>query len=98
LADPCGSTAVLAVQRDQTLFICWAGDSEAALYRKDDFVVFCQTHKASSEGEKARIEELGGFIQEVNGIARLNGVLAVTRSFGDARLSKRNFLTRSRPT
>ena len=38
--------------------------------------------------EKARIEELGGFIQEINGVHRLNGVLAVTRSFGDARFKR----------
>lgn len=38
--------------------------------------------------EKARIEKLGGFIQDVNGIPRLNGVLAVTRSFGDIRFKQ----------
>ena len=31
---------------------------------------------------------MGGFIQEVNGVPRLNGVLAVTRSFGDARFKR----------
>lgn len=48
----------------------------------------CETHKASLESEQRRIEELGGFVQEVNGTKRLNGILAVTRSFGDARFKR----------
>jgi len=89
LADACGSTAVLSIIRDKTIYVCWAGDSEAAMFYKDGRVaVLCRAHKATSESEKQRIEELGGFIQEVNGVQRLNGVLAVTRSFGDARFKR----------
>jgi len=37
------------------------------------------------QAEIERIEKLGGVIHEVNGMKRLNGVIAVTRSFGDTR-------------
>jgi len=89
LADTCGSTAVIALIRDRMMYICWAGDSEATLFKKNgDNIVLCKTHKANSETEKMRIEELGGFIQDVNGVQRLNGILAVTRSFGDSRFKR----------
>ncbi len=69
------------------LHVSWAGDSEAVLFRKTGEHVVCTTptHKPASASEQKRIEDLGGFVQEVNGVMRLNGILAVTRSFGDAR-------------
>lgn len=37
-------------------------------------------HKPGEEGEKARIEALGGTVVYLRGIARLDGNLAVARS------------------
>eukprot|EP00732_Lithocolla_globosa_P001443 Lithocolla_globosa_v1_NODE_721_length_3385_cov_11.766967.p1 type:complete len:874 gc:universal NODE_721_length_3385_cov_11.766967:713-3334(+) len=92
LLDNCGATCVMCVIKDNTLFLSWCGDSEAALYMKDGSLQkMCDPHKASLESEKDRIELLGGFVQDVSGTLRLNGMLAVTRSFGDVRF--RRFVT-----
>lgn len=50
LADPCGSTAVTVVRKDEDLYVCWVGDSEASLYFKNEgHMVLCKPHKSSSE-------------------------------------------------
>jgi hypothetical protein len=46
-------------------------------------------HKPGDEGEKARIEALGGTVVCLRGVARLDGNLAVARSFGDLAFAPR---------
>lgn len=41
-------------------------------------------HVASDPGEAKKVKDRGGTISVVNGLARVNGVLAITRSIGDA--------------
>lgn len=41
-------------------------------------------HVASDPEESAMVRDLGGSVSIVNGLARVNGVLAITRSIGDA--------------
>ena len=41
------------------------------------------------QSERERIAELGGIVSEIGGVFRLNGQLAVTRSFGDAKYAAR---------
>ena len=38
-----------------------------------------------AQSERARIAELGGVVSEIGGVFRVNGSLAVTRAFGDAK-------------
>lgn len=84
--DNVGSTAVLGLFRENNLWIAWAGDSEAALYRTNgERIKCCITHKPGNEKEKQRIEEMGGFVKERGGIMRVCGALAVARAFGDGR-------------
>jgi len=41
-------------------------------------------HKPDNADERARIERTGGTVENVMGVARVNGDLAVSRAFGDA--------------
>lgn len=41
-------------------------------------------HKPDLDSERARIEAAGGTVQNVTGVARVNGDLAVSRAFGDS--------------
>jgi len=50
LVDASGSTAVTAIIKDRELYVCWVGDSEAALYTKDgENMVLVKPHKSGSE-------------------------------------------------
>jgi len=68
------------------------GDSRVLLGRLDGSLVECPgtdgalttDHKPDHPSEKERIERTGGTVQEVMGVARVNGDLAVSRAFGDA--------------
>ena len=66
--------------RELVLYMANAGDCRAVLSHEGLAVNLTQDHKPKVEAEKARIEAAGGWI--ANG--RLNGVLGVSRAFGDA--------------
>lgn len=84
--DGAGATAVLAMVSKYALTVAWAGDSEAVLFKRDgSFIPCCVPHKPWMENEKRRIEEMGGFVSERNGVGRVMGALAVARAFGDAK-------------
>eukprot|EP01121_Diplochlamys_sp_Union-15-3_P012232 TRINITY_DN3637_c0_g2_i1.p1 TRINITY_DN3637_c0_g2~~TRINITY_DN3637_c0_g2_i1.p1 ORF type:complete len:377 (+),score=54.34 TRINITY_DN3637_c0_g2_i1:1-1131(+) len=80
-----GSTAVVGIIADDTLFVANVGDSEAILIREEDgkhsAVVLTEQHKANIPKEKESIEKLGGHVF----FGRVFGALAVSRSFGDSR-------------
>jgi serine/threonine protein phosphatase PrpC len=82
-----GSTSVSILIKGKTMFVSWAGDSLASIFRTDrhDEELIIPPHKPSNPDEKKRIENLGGFISDENGVARTNGVVAVTRAFGNLR-------------
>lgn len=69
------------------------GDSRVILGRADGTIVEGQgtdgglttDHKPDHPNERARIERTGGHVQEVMGVSRVNGDLAVSRAFGDAK-------------
>ena len=47
IPDTCGATAVVVVICDKTVYVCWAGDSEAALFSRDGSERhLCVVHKA----------------------------------------------------
>jgi len=87
-----GSTAVLTLIRGDKLWIAWAGDSEAALYRLNgESMPLVVTHKPWMPKEKERIEMMGGTVEERGGLYRVCGALAVARAFGDVKY--RQFIT-----
>lgn len=81
-----GSTGVVGVLVDYTLYVANIGDSESVLVRQNESdALECEAmtvpHKASDPNEKRRIEALGGHVF----FGRVFGALAVSRSFGDSK-------------
>eukprot|EP00440_Ansanella_granifera_P074305 gb/GFBE01080636.1/.p1 GENE.gb/GFBE01080636.1/~~gb/GFBE01080636.1/.p1 ORF type:complete len:719 (+),score=165.11 gb/GFBE01080636.1/:1-2157(+) len=69
------------------------GDSRVLLGRADGTMVegpgtdggLTTDHKPDNEVERERIYRTGGTVESIMGVARVNGDLAVSRAFGDAR-------------
>jgi len=81
-----GTTAVVAMILDGTLYAANVGDAEACIVSvENDQVkevdILTYPHKASDSQEKKRIEDLGGHVF----FGRVFGALAVARAFGDSR-------------
>jgi len=79
-----GSTGVCCLLVERVLYVANAGDSRAVLCSKGGRAVdMSADHKPAREDEKQRIEKLGGRIIHY-GTWRVQGVLAVTRSYGNS--------------
>ncbi|CDJ52265.1 protein phosphatase 2C, putative [Eimeria brunetti] len=78
-----GCTAVFVLILGRQVFIAGLGDSAAFLARKKDdghyAIPLTETHRPYLLAEKERILRMGGTIEG----GRVNGVLELTRSFGD---------------
>lgn len=82
-----GSTAAVSFVVDSTLYTANVGDTRVVLGWKDKKAVRLSfDHKPSVSSEKDRIERLGGEVTKKFGVARVNGVLGVSRAFGDCKL------------
>jgi protein phosphatase len=76
-----------------TLRVGNIGDSRVLLGRADGTIVegdgtdggLTIDHKPDYPSERERIERTGGHVQEVMGVFRVNGDLAVSRAYGDAK-------------
>ncbi|KAH3744352.1 protein phosphatase 2C [Pelomyxa schiedti] len=75
-----GSTSLTALVWRDHIFMANAGDSRAILWRKDHAIRLSRDHKPLDPEEYKRIRQLGGYVTEVG---RVNGIIAVSRSFGD---------------
>lgn len=80
-----GSTAVIAVLLQRTLHIANCGDSRAVLCNAGNAHRLSFDHKPELPCERQRIKEAGGYVCQTHplGPARVDGVLSVSRSFGD---------------
>uniref|UniRef100_A0A0D9XCI6 protein-serine/threonine phosphatase n=1 Tax=Leersia perrieri TaxID=77586 RepID=A0A0D9XCI6_9ORYZ len=83
--DHVGSTAVVAVVDDTRVVVANCGDSRAVLCRDGAPVPLSTDHKPDRPDELDRIESAGGRVIFWEG-ARVLGVLAMSRSIGDAYL------------
>eukprot|EP00814_Leptocylindrus_danicus_P006247 CAMPEP_0116009484 /NCGR_PEP_ID=MMETSP0321-20121206/3459_1 /TAXON_ID=163516 /ORGANISM="Leptocylindrus danicus var. danicus, Strain B650" /LENGTH=865 /DNA_ID=CAMNT_0003478453 /DNA_START=29 /DNA_END=2627 /DNA_ORIENTATION=+ len=79
MCDKSGSTALFALIDSNRIVVSGVGDSCALLSRKGVSHQLSKVHRLSNEEEKQRVQAGGGIIRN----ERVNGVLAVTRSFGD---------------
>ena len=82
-AKECGSTAVCALIHRDVVYFANCGDSRAALYRNAMCHFSSKDHKPNDDLEKCRIEQANGFVLHLDGAARVNGHLAVSRALGD---------------
>lgn len=97
--QPSGSTGTFAfvqtspdAEGNHLLRVGNVGDSRVLLGRPDGTIVegagtdggLTTDHKPDHDSERERIERTGGRVEMVQGVARVNGDLAVSRAFGDA--------------
>jgi protein phosphatase 1L len=82
-----GSTGVAALVLDNVLYCANVGDSRCVLSNRRRAVDMSHDHKPIREDEKQRIVGLGGKVVHY-GTWRVEGVLAVSRAFGDRKLKK----------
>ncbi|XP_058785971.1 probable protein phosphatase 2C 60 isoform X1 [Vicia villosa] len=83
-----GSTACVAVIRNNQLLVANAGDSRCVISRKGQAYNLSIDHKPDLEIEKERISKAGGFIHA----GRVNGSLNLTRAIGDMEFKQNKFL------
>jgi len=74
-----GTTAVVTYSRGSQLWVANVGDSRAVLSRNGQAIRITTDHKPTLDSERKRILDLKGFVF----FGRVNGVLAVSRAFGD---------------
>lgn len=78
-----GSTAIVVIRRQDTLFIANLGDSRAVIFDDSGKIKYhSKDQKPTDPPELKRIEQVGGKV--ING--RVGGILATARAFGDFHL------------
>lgn len=80
-----GSTGcvVMMQEKRERLLVANVGDSRAILVKRNGSAkALSHDHKPDRPDEKARIEASGGSVK-IYGCARVDGILAVSRAFGD---------------
>ena len=75
-----GCTAVIALIKDNKLYVANAGDSRCVLSRAGQAIEMSHDHKPTNEIEFKRIKRAGG---RVTNDGRVNGGLNLSRAFGD---------------
>ncbi|KDP33503.1 hypothetical protein JCGZ_07074 [Jatropha curcas] len=83
-----GSTACVAIVRNNQLVVANAGDSRCVISRKGQAYNLSRDHKPDLEAEKERILKAGGFIHA----GRVNGSLNLARAIGDMEFKQNKFL------
>ncbi|KAI8529363.1 hypothetical protein RHMOL_Rhmol12G0219700 [Rhododendron molle] len=83
-----GSTACVAIIRNNQLLVANAGDSRCVISRKGQAYNLTRDHKPNLAAEKDRILKAGGFVR-YGVYGRVNWTLNLSRSIGDMEL-KRN--------
>uniref|UniRef100_A0A2N9HYA3 PPM-type phosphatase domain-containing protein n=1 Tax=Fagus sylvatica TaxID=28930 RepID=A0A2N9HYA3_FAGSY len=87
-----GSTACVAIIRNNQIVVANAGDSRCVLCKKGQAYDLSKDHKPDLEVEKERILKAGGFIQ----FGRVNGSLNLARAIGDVEFKQNKFLPADR--
>ncbi|KAL8458932.1 hypothetical protein ACS0TY_036426 [Phlomoides rotata] len=83
-----GSTACVAIIRNNQLLVANAGDSRCVLSRKGKAHELSKDHKPDLFVEKKRILDAGGYVQ----YGRVNGSLNLSRAIGDMELKQNKSL------
>ncbi|GER27082.1 protein phosphatase 2C family protein [Striga asiatica] len=83
-----GTCCVTALIAKGNLVVSNAGDCRAVISRDGVAEALTSDHRPSREDERNRIEMLGGFVEPRNGVWRVLGSLAVSRSIGDQYLKQ----------
>ncbi|XP_059079283.1 protein phosphatase 1L-like [Tigriopus californicus] len=88
-----GTTLLFSIMDQDQLWVANVGDSRGILVNtKGEVTPLSYDHKPCQEKEKKRIEENGGYV-EMNGVWRVQGILATSRALGDFPLKDKNLIT-----
>ncbi|MDR3646994.1 MAG: PP2C family protein-serine/threonine phosphatase [Candidatus Babeliales bacterium] len=86
-----GSTAVVALIKDDKIYIANSGDSRAVLSKDGKAVALSEDHKPYRSDERERIIKAGGYVVFAHGCQRVskdnNDGIAVSRGIGDKAMS-----------
>lgn len=82
-----GSTSCLAIICGNKLITAHTGDTRAVLCRDRKAFRLTSDHKPSRPDERKRIMDAGGVVKKINGVSRVQGVLATSRVIGDRHLA-----------
>ncbi|VVA94416.1 unnamed protein product [Arabis nemorensis] len=83
-----GACCVTALIQDQEMIVSNLGDCRAVLSRRGVAEALTTDHRAGRDDERERIENQGGYVEFHRGAWRVHGILAISRSIGDAHLKK----------
>ncbi|KAL3633130.1 hypothetical protein CASFOL_026114 [Castilleja foliolosa] len=83
-----GTTACVAIIRNNQLLVANAGDSRCVMSRKGQAYDLSKDHKPDIAAEKRRILEAGGYVQ----YGRVNGSLNLARAIGDMEMKQNKSL------
>ncbi|GLJ16670.1 hypothetical protein SUGI_0286170 [Cryptomeria japonica] len=83
-----GACCVTALIRGGNMVVANAGDCRAVLSRDGIAEALTYDHRLEREDERQRITDLGGYVDCHNGVWRVQGKLAVSRSIGDIEMKK----------
>ncbi|KAM7253101.1 hypothetical protein ACFE04_025719 [Oxalis oulophora] len=83
-----GACAASVLLKDGVLYVANVGDCKIVLSRNGVAQPLTIDHRLSSEDERLRIENSGGFVSCRNGVWRVQGSLAVSRAIGDIHLKQ----------
>lgn len=83
-----GSTGICSIIRNGKLLVGNVGDCRSLLLSAGNAIQMSIDQKPTNPEEVKRIISLGGTITNNLGVARVNGVLAVSRAFGNRKLRK----------
>ncbi|KAG9152010.1 hypothetical protein Leryth_002270 [Lithospermum erythrorhizon] len=81
-----GACCVTALIEEKHILVSNLGDCRAVLCRGGVAEALTKDHKAGSDEERKRIQDQGGYVDVHRGAWRVHGILAVSRSIGDAHL------------
>ena len=81
-----GSTGIVVVIREGKYMIANVGDCRSILVCNGKSIQLSKDQKPTNPDEQKRIYSLGGHVVNCMGITRVNGVLAVSRAFGNRTL------------
>ncbi|KAK1257724.1 putative protein phosphatase 2C 2 [Acorus gramineus] len=81
-----GTCVATGLLKDGELHVANVGDCRVVLSRNGVAEVLTSDHSAGRDDERARIEDLGGYVSCKNGVWRIQDSLAVSRAIGDLHL------------
>ncbi|KAF3782120.1 putative protein phosphatase 2C 2 [Nymphaea thermarum] len=84
-----GACVATVLVKDGTLYAANTGDCRVVLSRNGVAVPLTRDHRLDQrEDERDRINQLGGYVDRVSGVWRVQGSLAVSRAIGDLHLKE----------